>query len=329
MTPPSAISGPVDSVACAEPYVLEGDANDFASLTFPRLSESLQELTIEGETSWFAVGIRCAEHRPIALAFGRMFGHEALLYSIHVIGSMRRLGLGTRALELWEREAALRGANLVHARFSQAAAGRRSLEKLLQRSGWTEPAASLFQLVGHPGKMAREGGAWIGVRKRVLGSQEIAYCPLSLSESDEPAIARLLAQPQASPFPHPRTYAASMLPDLSLALRRRSGELVGWLIAVPGPERRAASLGLPDSKVVRYAEFYLDSALWTSGAGLGAFYHAFLRQAELYGEDSLAMYFTHPGVPQMVAFSSRRFAPLALRFDTVFVCTKELPAPKA
>jgi hypothetical protein len=46
----------------------------------------------------------------------------------------------------------------------------------------------------------------------------------------------------------------------------------------------------------------------------------------LYGEDSLAVYCTHPGVPQMVAFSRRRFAPMALRFDAVFVCSKSIPA---
>jgi hypothetical protein len=175
--------------------------------------------------------------------------------------------------------------------------------------------------------MARLAGAWTGVRKRVLVSQEIAYTPFALSDADEPAVARLLAQPEAAHFSDPRKYADSLIPDLSLALRRRSnGELVGWLIAVPGEAHIAPGAGYPESKVVRYADFYLDAALWTTGASLGVFHHAFLRQAELYGEDSLIAYFTHPGVPQMVDFSRRRFAPIALSFDTVFECQKEISA---
>jgi len=306
------------------PYELAGDAEDFCKLTFPKLSKYLHEIAGGCETTWFAVGIRSSDARPICLAVGRVFGQEARLYSIYVLPFMRRQGLGALALAVWERQAARRGAGLLLARFSEANAGRSSLQPLLQGSGWTKPAASLFQLVGHPGKMGREGGAWVGVRKRVLLSRTIEYTPFVLKEADEPAIAHLLAQPPASCFPHPRKYADSLLPDLSLALRRRDGELVGWLIAVPGPERVAAGVGLPHSKVVQYAEFYIDAALWTSGAALGVFHYAFLRQAELYGEDSLAVYFTHPGVPQMVTFSRRRFAPMALRFDTVFECRKEV-----
>ncbi len=333
MTTPVANPGPLVAVdrfgpAPVNPYELTGDAEDFTELTFPRLSKYLKEIAAESETAWFAVGIRSSERRPICLAIGKVFGQEALLYSIYVLPSMRRQGLSALALALWEREAAKRGAGLLLARFSEGAAGRRSLQPLLQRSGWAEPAAIHFQLVGHPGKMGREGGAWAGVRKRVLLSQQLEYAPFVLKEADEPAIARLLAQPQASCFPDPRKYADSLLPDLSLALRRRDGELVGWLIAVPGPDRVAAGVGLPQSKVVRFAELYVDAALWTSGAALGAFYYAFLRQAELYGEDSLAVYFTHPGVPEMVAFSRRRFAPMALRFDTVFECRKEVLAGK-
>jgi GNAT superfamily N-acetyltransferase len=309
----------------AEPYVLARDAGDFSSLTFPKLSKSLRDIAAGGDTAWFAIGVRCAEQRPIALAVGAQFGQDALLHSIYVLPSLRGQGLGARALALWEQEASRRGARRVLARFSEAAPGRGSLERLLNAAHWTEPTANFFQLVGHPGKMARRAGAWTGVRKRILVSQDIEYAPFVFSEADEPAIARLLAQPEASHFPHPRKYADSRLPELSLALRRRSGgELVGWLIAVPGQAHVAASVGCPDSTVVRYAEFYLDAALWTTGASLGVFHHVFLRQAELYGEDSLIVYFTHPGVPKMVNFSRRRFAPIALRFDTVFECRKEM-----
>ncbi len=317
----------ISPTQCVEPYVLERDAEDFSSLTFPKLSKVLRHIAAGGDTTWFAIGIRCGEQRPIALAVGRLAEQQAVLYSIYVLPSRRRQGLGTQALALWEQEASRRGASLLWARFSEAAPGRGSLERVLTAARWTEPAPNFFQLVGYPGKMARLAGAWSGVRKRVLLSQEIAYTPFDLGEADEPAIARLLAQPQAAHFDDPRKYAQSLIPDLSLALRRRSsGELVGWLIAVPGEPHIGASAGYPDRTVVRYADLYLDAGLWTTGASLGVFHHVFLRQAELYGEDSLIAYFTHPGVPQMVKFSRRRFAPIALRFDTIFECKKEVAA---
>jgi GNAT superfamily N-acetyltransferase len=299
---------------------LSGEAQRFAGLTFPVLAERLRQIAEAETTKWFAVG---GEHAdlPMALALGVQDGDEALLVSIQVALPLRGSCLRRRLLAAWEKETIRRGVRKVSIRFSDQNPGHARLIQLLREGGWSEPSVVLCHLLGRAGAMAREGGEWKGVRGRVLQDAALSYEPLAFTETDEDAIGRLLSQPEAKPFPDPRRFLTTHIPDLSFAIRRR-GALLGWLIAEPARAALVSSLNIPHGVVVDYKEFYLDAALWQHGYGLGAFYHAFIAQATLFGEDSLAAYLTHPGVPRMVALTRRRFAPMAIRFDTIFSCEK-------
>ncbi len=75
---------------------------------------------------------------------------------------------------------------------------------------------------------------------------------------------------------------------------------------------------------VYYPENYLDASLWSAGLSIGAYFHAFTRQAQRLGERSLAVYRTHPGASRMLKFTRRRFATMAERVDTVMISRKLL-----
>jgi hypothetical protein len=210
-------------------------------------------------------------------------------------------------------------------RFSERNPRRAHLEALLQSRGWCKPSLILYRLIGIAGFMARAGGAWKGVQERVLRDATVTYDPFQVTEADASDLARLLEQPEAKFFSDPCKYSGTLLPELSFAIRRH-GRLVGWLIAATARNSYSAALGAPPSTAIEYKDLYLDAALWRLGYAFGVFYHAFMRQAGLFGENSLALYTTHPGVPRMVALSRRRFAPLAIRFDSLLGCEKQVPA---
>jgi len=296
--------------------VLIGACPSFARFTFKGMSDHLREIP----AGCIAVGA-WHDDRPIGLALGwRGTEDIARLVSVAVAPPHRGLGHGAALVARWESEARRLGAAWALCRFSNALPARAAFERLLAEQAWSPPKEVEYRLAGRAGAMARQGGAWLGVSGRILNSRAISYMPLTLGPDDDAAIARLLAQPGAVLLRGPLGYAEPLVHEATIAIRR-AGKLVGWIIAIPSGVEDPAAKG---AKVVEYVESYLDAALWATGAAIGGYFHAFTAQAAAYGEDSIAIYRTHPGVPQMVAFTRRRFAPMAIRWETVLGSTKEL-----
>ncbi len=297
-----------------------GDALRFAHLTYPVLSQHLCELSECRTQAWLAIGAERGGE-PAGLALGSLDGETALLRSIQVTGESPNSNLGQNLLAAWEREAAARGALRLRMRFSQSNPRRDELTSLLCGHGWDKPSVFLFQFVGEAGAMERQVSAWKGLRGRILPDPSITCGPLDLRPEDDAEVERMLGQPEARGFSDPRKLAPETIAEITLSVRRHR-QLVGWIIAKTGSPTLAASLKMPGRATVYYSDFYLDRPLWRTGLGIAVFVRAFRAQIALFGENSLAVYNTREDLPGMAALSRRRFAPLAIRFDTIFTSEK-------
>ena len=301
--------------------LLSRPSPEFSALTFRGLSRHLAE----PNDSYFGIGARVNE-LPVGLALGWRPGPgKAILLSVAVSPTRRRRGIGRGLVAHWEREAMRRGASRVSAHFGEDLLCRDALAGLLTTSGWHSPTETLFRVIGYAGQMGRQVDSLPGMARRLLSSGSFSYEDFRFRPEDEGAIERLVAQPDASDFPDPRSFRDRFIPETSVAIRK-NGVLVGWVIGVPPASIPAIGRNRADVACVEYAVNYLDPALAHTGASIPAFTRAYRAQARLFGEDSLAIYFTHPGRPRMVAMTRRRFGPIALRMDTIFSSRKSFEA---
>jgi GNAT superfamily N-acetyltransferase len=303
---------------------LDGDRREFAALTFPSLAHQLQDL----KSPCVAVGFE-AEGAPGGLALGWLMeegGGEVL--SVSVRRELRRRGHGVALLLALEQAMAAQGVSRLQARVVEALPRYKTVERLLARTGWSALEPSSIQVVGKAGFMAAKGGAWRGVEGRLKAPSGFRFTTLDLVPRDDKAIKRLMAQPNWATHVDPRQYALTLDATCSIAIRRGI-DIVGWVIAEKDVKRLGPGTTSPDAPSVFYPENYLDETLWSLGLSIGAYFHAFSRQAEAYGPKSLAIYRTHPGAARMLAFTRRRFAPIADRIDTVMMSRKTLEAAAA
>ena len=302
---------------------LSGDARRFSAHTFAALGGKLADL----QPPWAGVGAE-ANGEPVGLALGRTGEPAAEISSVFVKPALRRQGVGTGLLRALETALAQGGAERAFVRFSDGLPGRAAFKALLTAAGWSPPEVYAIQITGRAGAMAAQGGAWAGVARRLRAPRGFAFPPLQLEPGDDQEIDRLMAQEGWGAHADPRWYRDVFDPHCSVAIRSRSdGRMVGWVIA----QRLEGGLG-PGTRdetapTIYYAENYLDAALWSAGLSIGAYFHAFSRQAEQYGPRSLAVYRTHPGVQRMLNFTRRRFAPMAERVDTVLISRKAFVVP--
>ena len=128
------MSGPAAlTVAPAGPRL----AGALAGRTFPRYRPLLDK----AGTDPGVVALALFEGRDaIGLLLGRVAGPTASLLSVSVADSRRRRGGGAALLAAFEREAAMRGARRLAARFTAPRGPVSPVRALFSAAGWTEPA---------------------------------------------------------------------------------------------------------------------------------------------------------------------------------------------
>lgn len=292
---------------------LTGGATAFAPLTFPRLGWVLDTLP----APWLAVGARLGG-LPAGLALGRIEDGVGHLLSLTVTRALRRQGIGRRLAAAWETAAAAAGATRLRAGCSDRLKGRDALVATLGRAGWSAPRLAQVWAIGETAPMVAAVGAWPSVAARLREPDGFTFeCWRGLDGADGPAVAALAAEPEFLAPLHPSVRAERIEPACSIAVRRR-GALVGWVLG----ERtdRVPLDGVGHRPAVYYRSAYLARPLWHTGVLVGAYWHAYARQAAVFGPDSLALFCT--GFPRMMALVRRRFAPISLRIDETFEMTR-------
>lgn len=297
---------------------LDGDASAFGALTFPRLRTALAAR----DPHRVAVGIADGLW-PVGLALGELDEQgNARLVSLNVTVSRRRRGHGLALLEAWQREAARRGARSLMVSFLADVQARPAMEAVLRRAGWSRPEPLILRVLGRAGAMADIVGRWPAVRDRLSPPLGFQFTPVEPDAADGRAIARLLANPLIGTMRGPIAHAGRLVTEASVLIRRGS-DVVGWIVAVPAPQKVQRDR-LP---AVEYEEFFLDPALWRSSLAVGAFHHCYRRQADAFGADSPACFQTHAGRPAMMALCQRRFVPIADQAETVLAARRSVERP--
>lgn len=292
--------------------VLTRDARLFSGLTFNRFRSSLAPLA----PSMVAIGA-IAGGRPVGLAIGTCEdGAEAELLSVAVAPADRRRGIGLALLQAWQGEVVRRGATTVIARYSETIPGRAAFEALLTKTGWSAPVEDGLIVIGRAGVMAEAAGAWRTIDLRLSRTDLYDYAPVELSDADVSAVEAYLAQPSTAGMSGPVALAQTIAPAFSTLIRRQ-GVLVGWVLAAETESSGAIAQSNVGEQAIRYLEAFLDPAYWHSGITIGAYYHCYARQAALLGRNSIAVYYTNPTKPRMVAITRRRFASIADRIETI------------
>ncbi|WP_378943101.1 GNAT family N-acetyltransferase [Mesorhizobium sp. ANAO-SY3R2] len=255
--------------------------------------------------------------RPVGLVFGTCEGGaEAELLSVAVAPPERRRGIGLALLRAWQVEAARRGAATMIARYNETTSGRAAFEALTGRAAWSAPVEDGLIVAGRAGAMAEAAGAWRTISDRLSRSDLYDYASVELSEADVAAVEACLAQPAAAGMMGPVALAQTIAPAFSTLIRRQ-GAVVGWVLAAEAESSDATEQAKGGEPAIRYLEAFLDPAYWHSGVTIGAYHYCYARQAALLGRDSVAVYYTNPTRPRMVAITRRRFAPIADRIETI------------
>ncbi len=165
-------------------------------------------------------------------------------------------------------------------------------------------------------------GSWAPVSEKLTKQSVYSFDPLCLTAADEQRVKDLLAVDDAAQMQGPLRLWPRLEPEVS-CLVRRQGELVGWVLAGPSSERwqtlsGSESLnGTPTDPLIEYFEAFLDPSYWHTAIAVGAYFHCYRKQAELFGPQSLALYYTDTSRPRMVHLTRRRFAPIADRVETI------------
>ncbi len=311
-SPPRAI---VPAVSGMEIVPLTRGASDFATLTFPRLAPMLDTVA----PPWVAAGIRVGG-LPAGLALGLVREGDARLLSVSVARPLRRRGVGSALVTAWEAQAAALGATVSRAGHTGRLPGRRAFEATLARAGWAPTRPMEIWAIGETGPMVAEVGRWPSVAGRVREPNGFTFEPWREPDADDgAAISAGEAEPDFLPSMAPALCAGRVEPACSIAVRR-DGALVGWVL---GERAEGVALdGYRDRPAIYYRSAYLSRPLWHTGLLVGAYWHAYARQAEAFGPRSIATFRT--AMPRMMALVRRRFAPISLRIDETFETTKPL-----
>jgi GNAT superfamily N-acetyltransferase len=300
---------------------LRDDASLFAGLTFKRWRSLTHKLPSNGVAVGAVVG-----GLPAGLALGLVADDgQAELLSVFVAAGNRRRGIGKRLLETWTADARTKGALSISVRFAERGERRLALDALLSASGWTEPSEDGLVVLGRAGSMVEAVGAWAPVSERLSKQSLYSFDPMCLTKADVERVDSLLALSDATHMHGPLRLWQRLEQGVS-CLVRREGQLVGWVLAGRSRERwsalaeTGADQNIQGAKVplIEYYEAYLDPSYWHTAIAVGAYYHCYSKQVELFGPQSLALYYTGPSRPRMVHLTRRRFAPIAERVETIW-----------
>jgi GNAT superfamily N-acetyltransferase len=301
--------------------ILDGDAAAFQSLTFPRLATALTSLA----PPYLAVGAY-ESGRPIGLALGLYnAANEARLLSVRVLPEHRRTGVGAALIDAWRTEGLARGVARFAASYSSRLPARTAFEATLRRARWPAPRLESLYMLGEAEPMASNSATWPAMRERIMDWHGIDFTPWrSPNSADRAAMARLSTQSSFIGSMKTTLYEDNLDLDVSLAVRRND-ELVGWVLAQP--VKRPPPSAPANHHSMYYPSAYIDEALAHKGLLIGGYYRAFRRQATAYGAASLAA--LHTAAPRMMRMVRRRFAPMALCVDEIYVSMIDVAADAA
>jgi GNAT superfamily N-acetyltransferase len=290
------------------------DAPAFAGFTYPSLTGRLDRLA----EPWFAVGARAGE-APVGLALGQVSDDGyGLLTSLSVDPDRRGRGIGRLLVSLLSQAMRAKRAKSISARIGGGNPSRPALDRALTSLGWPPLDCVEIRVLGHAGAMAREGGQWQGVR-RILDDGVVSFERWSdFNEREWRGFDALVLGSGLRRSAREYLSVDGIEPQVSVVLRRH-GEPVGWVVGRHvvvrrSDGRRAAAIG--------YSSAYVEPTLARRGFLIGGFWHAFSRQAQTFGSESIAVYQTP--TPRMIALSRRRFVPIALETNEVFASVMPL-----
>jgi GNAT superfamily N-acetyltransferase len=274
--------------ATIRPLVPGSDAAPFADLTFP----SYRSLIEKPHANVLAVGA-FAPHQ-VGLALAKADGPVTVLLSLQTVASHRRKGIGGAMLAAIENLAAEAGTPRIETSYRSGTPGTEAFEATLAAAKWSPPAVRQIFCRASPRMLE---STWA----RTYTSPP-DYTVIHWSDVTDADRAALRASQAENPwFPEsldPLVHEKDFEPLTSIALRARSGELVGWLIT-----HRL------DDLVIRYTCSFLRPELQGMARIVGLYIEATRRQTAALGPKTSAVW-TIPVIhPRMAAFARRRMAP--------------------
>lgn len=276
---------------------------EFAPLTYPRYRPFLASEAVEedgGTEGVIAVGARLGGAVVgLALAVSRGRDDEWLLLSVAVNRSLRRQGIGTRLLRACESEVRACGCRRLVGNHSTLTNARDAVEALLRRAGWSEPRIEEYRWRSPVGLVEKAERQWAPLlrRARARGFRVALWSDLDVESLER--ISALTRVPDFNPRLDPFRLVPTNTPELTLVILQQD-EPVGWII---GEYDHAIRTGF-------YSVGYIVPRLQRWGWLIVGIAEAARRQAALFGMDSIGLFATLPTTPEMIAFMSRRLAPV-------------------
>lgn len=286
----------------------------FKSFTYPKIAALFADLP----SSMIAIG-GSIDGKPIGLALGLVAGDgSAELASIFVAKSHRRAEIGSQLVATLMRHLKEAGARHAMTRIGGRNEIKPIFERLLKRLGWSSLACESIRVIGLAGAMASEGGKWTAVQHLLGEPGSIEYDHWAQVSAQDWLDIDALVPAAIFGRPPSEFLRSDELEAHVCVLIRHTSRPIGWIVG----KRTGSPLPEGNAPAVFYTSAYIAPPFARQGILVAGFWHAFTRQAERYGPDSIAFYQTN--VPRMMAMSRRRFVPIALRSDEVFRSTVRL-----
>jgi GNAT superfamily N-acetyltransferase len=294
---------------------LNADATaDFAGFTYPRMVGNLRSVA----PPWTAIGA-WVDQQPVGLALGRTAaGGEAELTSLFVKADARCHGVGRQLVTGLTQALLALGAHVIVARIGGSNPSRLALDRALTSLGWSALSCVEMKVTGFAAEMVDRSGQWKGVRD-LLGTEALTFDHWhSLDHRDETALDSVLTDTGFNGGSRRFLAFEGLEPKVGVVIRR-AGKAVGWVIGRRSLSPLPARSTVP---AITYTSAFVERSLARRGVLIGGVWHAFTRQVEAFGPQSLATYQT--ATPRMIALSRRRFVPISLETHEVFASSFRL-----
>lgn len=301
--------------------LLTQPAPQFKPFTFPRYQAFL-DAPADAPDLAFAAGAWMGD-MPVGLALvsAQAAQGRRQLLSIQSSAWLRRCGLATKLLATLEKIAVSRGTNTLHVQHSSRMAAAADFAAWLQRTGWSEPVEIEHRLAGHANWAEKAQIAWASFLTRLERHGFQASPWSNINDADRQAIRHIVAQQFTEreretafdPFPH-ESSDALVLP-ISLVLRKH-GEVVGWIF---GSKQQ-----LPGPLAFSYPRGYVIPSLRKAGWLIGGIHAVCIKQTQVFGGESLAIFEMAPSNADMRRFVLRQLKPYSVWTDIRYQSTKAL-----
>ncbi|WP_413208251.1 GNAT family N-acetyltransferase [Rhodospirillum sp. A1_3_36] len=300
-----------DGIYTLSPLDLSQPNPGVGSLTYPRYRLWFDGAEPAPDTLRATVAL--AAGLPVGLVVIQRRKSEAVrVLSLMVSRPFRRQGIGRALLGAAEDTALSQGAQALEAHWSSRV-DRTAFMALLDNCGWSAPDLLERRLAGHADWPKRMGPGWEGFLEVSRRNGYTATPWTEITPDDRSRALELEAAEAPEDWPVFTKFEPHADPHLSVALRHH-GDLVGWIHC----ETRLKE-GY-HHYVTGYVKRTLQGKGWLA-AGLDTVCR---RQAEIYGQHSVAVLETPGSNTRMIAFMERRLRPVSLWIDDVYRSTKTL-----